>query len=336
MSAFRALVLCALAGAAAATEAPELLREESFNYRIVGKLPVGWRRDKAGVLSYTYADEEIPHGHIRIVRERVKGKLDARKLMEKRMPYYRFPGTEKIGRDELSDGTWGGYPAVVFAHSAKLRGVECLRRVTAMQVGNIWYERIETIYGDTESDEEFRDGARVFKDGFSILTAPLDENYKPTPEPETFEDKALGFRLVKPRSYLRRGVDSRQDPGCRLAFERKGPKGRAYALVRFFEYGPRKKLDFEQWMNIFFGAFAANHEETGRTLVEPERIPGVKEAHAEVFDGKKNGVPVKTLALLLWSDRGRVFCVRITTHAGADELFRDSLVKFLEGLTLEP
>ena len=83
MSALRALVLCALAGASSAKEAPELLREESFNYRIVGKLPVGWSRDKAGVLSYTFAAEEIPHGHIRIVRERVKGKLDARKLMDR-------------------------------------------------------------------------------------------------------------------------------------------------------------------------------------------------------------------------------------------------------------
>jgi hypothetical protein len=325
-----------LAGAATAAEVPELLREESFNYRIVGKLPVGWSRDKAGVLGYTYSAEEIAHAHVRIFRERIKGKLDARRLMEKRMPYYRFPGAEKSGRDELSEATWGGYPAVVFTHAAKLRGVMCLRRVTAMQVGNIWYERIETIYGDTEEDEEYRAGARVFKDGFGILTAPLDEGYEPTPEPETFEDKVLGYRLLKPKSYLRRGVDSTQDPGCRLAFERKGPKGRAYALVRFFEYGPRKKLDFDQWMNIFFGAFAAQHKETGRAQVEPERIPGTKEARAEVFDGDKNGVPVKTLALLLWSDRGRVFCLRITTHAEADELFRESLLKFFEGLTLEP
>ena len=58
MSALRALLLCALAGAATAAEAPELLREESFNYRIVGKLPAGWSRDKAGVLGYTYSVEE--------------------------------------------------------------------------------------------------------------------------------------------------------------------------------------------------------------------------------------------------------------------------------------
>ena len=89
-------------------------------------------------------------------------------------------------------------------------------------------------------------------------------------------------------------------------------------------------------MNIFFGAFAAHHKETGRTQVEPERIPGAKQAHAEVFEGEKNGVPVKTLALLMWSDRSRVFCLRITTHAGADDLFHDSLLKFFEGFTLDP
>ena len=96
----RGLVLFMAAATAAAAPAEELLREEVFNYRVVGSLPAGWRQQKAS-LHFTWFVDGIPHAHVQLARQRVEGKVDVEREFRKRLPHYLFPGSPKD-----ADGTW--------------------------------------------------------------------------------------------------------------------------------------------------------------------------------------------------------------------------------------
>jgi len=116
---------------AAPAEAPaELIRNEPWNFRVLGKLPAGWKRRNTSTLDFTYTLETIPHAHTRLFYSHIKGVIDPQVVLEKRRGAYRFPGA-KDAHEIMGAASWRGFPAAVFRHEVKLHGVICRRRVTA-------------------------------------------------------------------------------------------------------------------------------------------------------------------------------------------------------------
>ncbi len=318
-----------LQGAGAST--PELLREEAYNYRITGELPPGWAR-RGTEMEFSYAVEGIPHAHVRLVRERVAGEIDPLAALDKRRAFYAFPGAEV--KEPVAAALWAGQPAAVLEHRAELHGVACLRRVTVMEARGIWYERIETIYGDAGQDAGFLKGAELFRDGFKLLVQPIPRDRVPDLRAETFHDADAGYRIVKPEGWLRREVDPASDPGCRTAFELPGPDRRLRALARLYEYGPRRGFDLKIWMDAHYRRFASENEGVTREAAEPPKMKGVERALAERYTGTRDNTAIAVWVLFLQSTDGRLFALRITTYGVVDAELRASLDALLAGFEI--
>jgi hypothetical protein len=309
--------------AAAAADAPrELHRDERMNFRIVGALPAGWTRDD-GALAFSYAIEEIPHAHVRITAARADRPKDPAALLARRAPSYRFPGASPEGDRAVREDRWDGQEAWVFEHHATARGVRCVRRVTAMWAKGVWYERIETLFGDVEEDEGFRKGAAVLREGFKLLAPPLPA---PTPEIERFEDAVSGWRLEKPEGWLR--VETPHDPGLRLAFERAG------VLVRLFDYGLREsRFDLKLWMDEHFRKFQTETVGATRAALEAPRIEGA-ECLAERHSGTRDGRALHAHVTLIRAGSGALLALRASTHGGGPAAADEAAAAFAKRLRL--
>ena len=140
-------VLLGLLLAAVAAAAPELLRQEPFNFRVVGKLPPGWQRN-GDKLAWAFEIDGIPHAYVHLHRERLRGVVDVEKEVRARVPHYAFPGQPKDAAGAVTTTTWAKRPAVRYELATTVQGIACRRRVTAICVKSVWYELIETVYGE--------------------------------------------------------------------------------------------------------------------------------------------------------------------------------------------
>jgi len=309
------LSLLLLVAPARAAPGPELLREEAFNYRVVGELPRGWkRRDDA--LAFVFSADGIPHAYVHLVRDRLEGEVDAEAQMKQRAAHYRFPGAP-AGTETASKTSWAGHEAVLLEHEATVNGVRCRRRVEAMAAGGIWYERIETVYGETtEEIAACREGLDVFRKGFRLLVEPLPRDASSDFEERSIESAEFGFRLVKPKGFVRKEVDLVADPGLRVAFESR-PLEPSRVLVRLFEYGVREDIPAQAWMDLFFGGFGEHVGKAERAPAEAPAVPGSAETLAERFTGDRDGHRVEELVLFVRAAGGRIFCLRTRTTGPA-------------------
>ena len=324
-------VLALLAGSALAESQTELLREEVYNYRVVGKLPAGWKR-RGGSLTYTYFVDEIPHAYVHLVRERVDDDLDVAAALQRREAQYRFPGAPKEAKGTIGSVTWGGRKTLLYEFRAKVQGVACYRRVTILFDRSIWYEMIETIYG--KPPQQAQQGLDVFRNGFRLLTEPLPEGAAIDAAERTITDKQFGFTITKPQGFVRVAVDPARDPGCRVAFERVAQNGVQHARVRLFEYAVRQKIAPDKWFDIFFGSFSGPHRNVKRAKAKAPEIPGARTVWAERFFGERDKHPVSTLVLIIWGESGRVFVLRLRTQADADRAFAAGLATVVKTLTV--
>lgn len=309
--------------AAATADAPkELHRDERMNFRLVGALPPGWTREE-GALAFAYAIEEVPHAHVRITAARADRPRDPAALLRRRAPAYRFPGASPEGDRPVREDRWGGQEAWVFEHHATARGVACVRRVTAMWAKGVWYERIETLFGDVEEDARFREGAAVLRDGFMLLLPPLPA---PTPDLERFEDAVSGWRLEKPEGWLR--VEAPRDPGLRLAFERAG------VLVRFFDHGLREaRFELKLWMDEHFRKFQSETPEASRARFDAPQVEGA-ECLAERHSGIRDGRPLHACVVLIRAKSGALLALRASTHGGKPAEVDEAAAAFAKRLRL--
>lgn len=301
------LLLLAAAQAHAAPE-PELLREEAYNFRVLGELPRGWKR-REDALVFVFAAEEIPHAHVHLLRGRLEGPVDVEAQLKLRAAHYRFPGAP-AGTETVRKAPWAGHDACLLEHEATVNGVRCLRRVAAFVAAGVWYERIETVYGETtEEIGACREGLDLFRKGFRLLVEPLPPEARTDTDERTVESAEFGFSLVKPKGFVRKQVDLLVDPGLRVAFEAR-PADPA-VLVRLFEYGVRKDIPAQEWMNIFFGGFQEHVGKAARAPADAPAVPGAAETLAERFSGERDGHPVEELVVFVRAESGRIFCLRI-------------------------
>lgn len=310
----------------------ELVREEAFNYRILGKLPAGWkRRDRK--LSFAFSIDKIPHAYVILVRERLRGTVDVEEQVKKRAPHYRFPGAPKEAQETIRATVWAGRDAVLYEHEAEIKGVLCRRRVTALYAKSIWYELIETIHGaDTEDEPACAAGLYVFRRGFRLLVDPLPPAETETLAESEIVNTAYGFTMWKPKGFRRLSVDTGRDPGCRLAFEAQAPDPRKHIRIRLFEYGVRKNLDPATWLDIFYTGFATLHPDAARAETQAPAIHGAREVAAARFTGTRDKHSIATLVILMHADSGRVLALRIRTQDGAEADFADTIRAVLEKL----
>lgn len=309
------LFLLLLAAPARGTPAPELLREEAYNYRVVGELPRGWKR-REDALVFVFAADEIPHAYVHLLRDRLLGPMDVEAELKLRAAHYRFPGAP-AGTESVSKGSWAGRDACLLEHEATVNGVRCRRRVAAFVALGVWYERIETVYGETtEEMEACREGLDLFRKGFRLLVEPLPAEARTDALERTVESAEFGFRLVKPEGFLRKEVDLAADPGLRVAFEARSKDPPGSVLVRLFEYGVRKDVPAQAWMDIFFGGFQEYVANAVRAPAEAAAVPGAAETLAERFAGEREGHPVEEQILFVRATGGRIFCLRIRVSNG--------------------
>jgi len=310
------LLLGLLAAPAGAAPAPELLREEAYNYRVLGELPRGWTR-RADSLVFVFAIDEIPHAYVHLLRARIDGAVDVEAQLKLRAGLYRFPGAP-AGTESVRKSTWAGRDAFLLEHEAQVNGVKCRRRVEAFVALGIWYERIETVYGETtEQMEACHQGLELFRSGFRLLAEPLTEEAKRDSAERTIESAEFGFRLVKPEGFLRKEVDPAADPGLRVAFEMRLPGPRGSVLVRLFEYGVRQDIPPKAWMDILFGGFSSYVANAQRAPAKAPEVKGATETLAERFTGERDGHPVEELLLLVRASGGRTFCLRVRAQTPA-------------------
>lgn len=312
--AFPSLLLLLLTLPAAAAPAPEVLREEAYNYRIVGELPKGWKRRPEG-LAFVFAIDGIPHAYVHLLRDRLDGAVDVEEQMKLRAASYRFPGAPE-GTESVRKTTWAGRDAWLLEHEAVLNGVRCRRRVAAFVAAGVWYERIETVYGDTtEEMAACRDGLALFRDGFRLLVEPLTAEARADVAEGIVESPDFGFRLRKPQGFARKEVDLAADPGLRVAFETRLAEHRM-VLVRLFEYGVRDDLDAKTWLDIFYGGFSEYVTKPQRAPAEAPKVPGAAETLAELFLGERDGRPVEESVVLVRASGGRILCLRVRSSGG--------------------
>ena len=318
MIARRALAPIVALAVAAAAAPKEILRDEAGNFRLVGELPKGWKRDGA---EFTYSIEEIPHAFVRFTAARVARPKDPAALLGERAPLYRFPNTPPGPDSPVREAIWAGQPAWTLELRATSRGVACLRRVTVMWAKGVWYERIETVFGDLDEEVPFSDGARVLRDGFRLLAPPLPA---PSPEVESYEDADTGWRLRKPEGWLRR--DDLADTGLRLAFERSG------VLVRLFDYGPHEaRFELKLWMDQHYRRFEMDNPGAERAAVEAPAIEGA-EALAERHLSTRDGRALVAHVVLIRTRSGSLLAIRASTHGGTAGAAADAAQAFLSGL----
>lgn len=307
-------------------EPGELLREELFNYLVAGELPRGWEREGKGP-SYRFSIEGVPHGHLSFVRERLPDPVDLAATMRKRAALFRFHETPEEAKETITETVWGGQPALLYELSFTLRGVPHRRRVLAMQAKSIWYELYETVFGDAEAESAYLEGRRLFIEGFRLLAPPLGR--EAGEGPEEIADRELGYRILRPRGFLRIDPDPVRDPGCRVAFEGRGERPAQRLLVRLFEYGRRPRSDLTEWMSQFFGDFARRHDGAQRTP-SGATVPGAEEVVAERFSAKG----VSAAVWFLRDREGRVFCLQVRSDGGADEALKEPLAAILGSLAI--
>ncbi len=308
------LALCATSALPA--PAPELFREETWNYRILGELPRGWTR-RADALVFAYAIDEIPHAYVHLLRGHVEGAVDVEKQLRQRAVHYRFPGADD-GKETVKKSTWAGRDAAILEHEAEVNGVRCRRRVEALVARGVWYERIETVYGaTTEEIDACREGLDLFRKGFRLLSPPLTAEEKADRAERTIESAEFGFRLVKPEGFLRKEVDLAADPGLRVAFEKRLEDVRHGVLVRLFEYGVRDDIPPKAWMDLFHGGFSNHVAKAARAPAEAPEVPGAQETLAERFTGERDGRPIEELVVVVRAASGRIFCLRTRTSGPA-------------------
>jgi hypothetical protein len=332
----RALGGLLLAAAAAAAPPRELLREESFNYRVVGALPAGWEQSKADLPSYEFSIDGIPHAYVRLVRERVAGDVDVEAQLRKRAPHYRFPSAPADAPWTVTPVEWADGKAFLFEHEATVGGVLCRRRVRALFAKSVWYELTETVFGaETEKEDACARGLDVFRHGFRLLTRPVDAAALADAGAATVRSEEFGFEIAKPEGFRRLEVDTATDPGCRVAFERVLPAGR-HVLVRLFEYGAREKLDPEPWIAIFFNGFVGAHREAHREPEEAPPVPGARKVWAERFTGEREGgAAVTTRLYLVHAEDGRVFALHVRSTGAEEDASREALANVLAGFRVE-
>ncbi|MHC4547677.1 MAG: hypothetical protein ACYTEZ_02785 [Planctomycetota bacterium] len=313
----------------------ELVREEPFNYRIVGTLPAGWKRSPDRKLVFAYSVDGVPHAYVHLVRERLRGEVDVAAQVKRRAPHYRFPGVPAPARESVRETVWAGLPAVLYEHEAEIKGVRCRRQVTALFAKSVWYELIETSYGRAaEEERRCALGLHLFRHGFQLLVAPLAEaEAKETKEAE-IASPALGYTILKPLGFTRLPVDTGQDPGCRVAFEARAGHPHRHILVRLFEYGVRTQFEPPKWMDIFFTGFGIDNRDAQRKAVEAPTIRGARQAVAEEFTGQRDERTVRTLMVLMQAESGRVLALRIRTLEGTESDFADAIQRILAGLEL--
>jgi hypothetical protein len=315
-------LICAVAAAA---PKGELLREEEFNYRVVGELPRGWKQ-APGPATFRFSLDGIVHAHVHLVRQRIGADLDPAAQVKKRVPYYLFPNAPDDSTRKIGTARWAGYDAVLFEHEVRVRGVLCRRRVLATFRKSVWYELIQTVYGEkTIEDERCSEGLATFREGFRLLAEPLRKGTELETAEATLESRELGYRLTKPQGYHQTEVDTAVDPGCRVAFERSWPPDNRHVRVRLFEYGVRGGIDPKLWLGNFYRSFAFRHRESRREPVKDATVAGAREVHAERFVGLRDSATVTTLVLIARAKSGRVFALRIRSQGDApvpDQLLR--------------
>jgi hypothetical protein len=329
------LAVAGLAAAALAAPRAEVLREEAYNYRVLGSLPVGWTRapDK---LAFTYKFEGVPHTYVHFTRERVSGRVDVREELGRRRDSYRFPGVSdlkgKPAEETIQEIQWAGRNAWQYEHTAIVHKVACRRIVRALFDQGVWYECIETHHG--EPDAAARAGLACFRGGFRILVDPLPKPERNDSTKRSYISADNGFRIDKPEGFVRIAVRSATDPGCRLAFERRGPAADDYILVRVFEYGVRKKYAPLTWTRRFSDAFARSHVGAKSTSWVPPTIKGARNATGLKMTGHKNKKPVTT-DLAFWQSRAdRVIALRVTVHGQAGVKHAAALKALVASLAL--
>jgi len=326
--------LPAMLSGAVAAPAGEIVREEAYNYRIVGKLPEGWaRRDDE--LVWTFLVDGIPHAHVHLVRHRLDGDVDAADELERRAKHYRFPGMADARKGEHGRAAWGGEVVPTYSLSTTHKGVACRRVVRARCAGSIWYEQIETTFGDVaENDPGCAEGLAVFRRGFRLLAPPVPREALSGTDAATIEDAAGGFRLEKPGGFRRLAVDPGREPGLRVALRAEAADPRVFALVRLFEYGRYPRFSAEPWLNSLYTGFATEHEEPKREPAPRPAIEGADEVHAAVFTGRRETTPRRVRVILCRTPEGRVFVLRITTSKAAAAEFGTKLHALVESLRL--
>lgn len=332
--ALRALAVAACIAAAARAAPEEFLRDDAHNCRVVGlaRLPAGWTRNGAA-WDFTFAVEGIAHGYLRLVRERVEGRVDVRTCVERRAEAYRFPGAPAEAMERIDAAVWAGQPAVRYEHEATLRGIPCRRRVLALHSKGNWYELIETAYGDVEREEAYAALRAALSEGFRLLTPPAPPAAS---APETIADGEMEYRLMRPEGFLRLEIDPARDPGCRVALERVGAAPSQRALVRLFEYGLRPSAKLADWLTIFYTPLSVQY---GQVTREPAPVPalaGATEAVAERQSGESSGVKFSSLVIAARNVSGRVFVLQVRTQGGGDREFADGLASILQGVSLAP
>ena len=314
----------------------EVLREERYNYRVLGTMPAGWSRDKVKLV-FTYKFEDVPHAYIHFNRERIAGKVDVRDELGRRRESYRFPGISDLRGEKAVESfreiQWAGRDAWQYEHTATVHGVKCRRVVRALFDQGDWYECIETHHG--EANAAARAGFACFRGGFRLLVDALPKDQQNDPAARTYTDADNGFRIDKPEGWTRIAVRSASDPGCRIAFERRGPGTDDLLVVRVFEYGVRRKgYQPEVWIQRFADAFKRNHIGAADSPWKPPSVEGSREAHGIRLTGRRDKASVVTEIALYRSNAYRVIGVRITAFGDAATKHTDSLKKLLTSLRL--
>jgi hypothetical protein len=330
----RAAALLLLLATAGAAPAPEVLREEAYNYRIVGELPPGWQR-RGGDLAFVYAVDGIPHAYVNLARARLDGAVDVAEQLKQRAPHYRFPGAAD-GTETVRAAPWAGRDGLLLEHEAVVNGVRCRRRVAVVVAAGIWYERIETVYGETtEEIAPCREGLEAFRTGFRLLAEPLAAAERDDPAEKPVASEELGFRLVKPEGFRRLEVDLEADPGLRVAFERRLDDRRRGVLVRLFEYGVPAQFEAKGWLDNFFGGFSAHCAKAARAPAGAPQVAGAAETVAERFTGEREGRPIEELVVLVRAGSGRVLCLRVRSSGGAADELRAAVDQVLQSFAVE-
>ncbi|MEM8885467.1 MAG: hypothetical protein AAGD14_15485 [Planctomycetota bacterium] len=307
-----------------------MLREERYNYRVFGRLPAGWKRDKQR-LTWIYAIDDIPHAYVHFVRERVSGTVDVEAELVRRRERYRFPAA-KDPVETVREIQWAGRDAWQFEHSAKVHGLDCKRIVRALFTGGVWYECIETHHGP--ATPAARAGFASFRNGFRLLVQPVPEDERQDNAARAFVDGTNGFRLDKPKGYVRIEVNPGADPGCRVAFRRRGPTAGQQVTIRLFEYGVRKQYEPLVWLDRFAEAFGRSHAKVSRESWKPPTVDGAEQVHGTRLRGSRDGAPVVT-EIALWQSRsGRVIGYRMSATGDAETTHRQSIRALIESIRL--
>ena len=132
---------------------------------------------------------------------------------------------------------------------------------------------------------------------------------------DTYDNRSLGDLLSElsreTGTLVKKEVDLATDPGLRVAFEARQGDPRKSVLVRLFEYGVRKDVPPEAWMDIFFGGFREAVPKAARAPAEAPKVKGATETLAERFTGEREGRPIEELVVFIRSKSGRILCLRV-------------------------